>query len=147
MKISDDDRKLIDAIADRGEPLRTSTPQAEAAFERFSAEFERAYELVSSATRAGESTRIASDSDGYLIEVGRYTQKALDRFKNDAGQPETTSSSISLLTNAQVPVSVGSLGMVAGRRRGLTVFRASNAEGESFERKEDISRFRRTHGF
>src|SRR5215469_13650784 len=62
--------------------------------------------------------RLASDSDGYLIEVGRYTQKALDRFKNDAGQPETTSSSISLLTKAQGPVSVGSLPMVAGRRRG-----------------------------
>jgi|SRR5215469_12159051 len=47
--------------------------------------------------------RLASDSDGYLIEVGRYTQKALDRFKNDAGQPETTFSSISLLTEVQCP--------------------------------------------
>ena len=24
------------------------------------------------------------DPDGYLIEVGQYTQMALDRFKNDA---------------------------------------------------------------
>src|SRR5215472_11107614 len=88
------------------------------------------------ATRAGESTRIASDSDGYLIEVGRYTQKALDRFRNDAGQPEMTSSSISLLTEAQGPVSVGSLPMVAGRRRGLTVFRRRTRKGSPWNEKK-----------
>ena len=48
VKISDDDRKLLNAIVDQGEPLKTSTPQEEAAFERFLVEFERAYELVSS---------------------------------------------------------------------------------------------------
>jgi hypothetical protein len=47
MKIGDDDWKLLDAIADRGETLQTCTPQEEAAVERFSAEFERAYDLVS----------------------------------------------------------------------------------------------------
>jgi hypothetical protein len=48
MKIRDDDWKLLDAIADRGEHLQTRTPQEEAALERFSAEFERAYKLLSS---------------------------------------------------------------------------------------------------
>jgi hypothetical protein len=57
MKISEDDRKLLDAIVDRGEPLQTSTPQEEAAVERFSAEFERAYGLVSGQRQAAESKR------------------------------------------------------------------------------------------
>jgi hypothetical protein len=48
MKASDDDRKLLDAIVDRVEPLQTCTPEENAAMERFSVEFERAYELVSS---------------------------------------------------------------------------------------------------
>jgi len=55
MKIGDDDWKLLDAIADRGETLQTCTPQEEAAVERFSAEFERAHELVMGLRQAAES--------------------------------------------------------------------------------------------
>ena len=53
MKIPDDDSKLLDAIADRGEPVQTCAPKKEAAFERFSAEFDRASELVSSRHSSG----------------------------------------------------------------------------------------------
>jgi hypothetical protein len=53
MKIGDDDWKVFDAIFERGEPLQTCTPQEEAAFERFSAEFDRASELVSSRHSSG----------------------------------------------------------------------------------------------
>jgi hypothetical protein len=48
MKVSDDDKKLIDAIFGLGEPLQTRTPEEEATFERFSAELKRAYGLISS---------------------------------------------------------------------------------------------------
>ena len=57
MKIGNDDWKLLDPIADRGETLQTCTPQEEAAVERFSAEFERAHELVMGLRRAAESKR------------------------------------------------------------------------------------------
>jgi len=39
MKISDDDRKVFDAIFERAEPLQTRTPEEDAAMERFSSEF------------------------------------------------------------------------------------------------------------
>ena len=45
MRIPDADNGLLDAINERGEAC---TAEEEAAMERFSAEFERAYRLVSS---------------------------------------------------------------------------------------------------
>ena len=55
MHIPDADEGLLDAINERGEAC---TPQEDAAMERFSAEFEKAYALVSSRQRAVEPKRV-----------------------------------------------------------------------------------------
>jgi len=64
MKISDDDRKGLDAIVDPGEPLKTSTPQEEVAFERFSVEFERTYALIQRAAGKVADPRICQLKTG-----------------------------------------------------------------------------------
>jgi hypothetical protein len=45
MRLSDEDRKLLHVITDRGEAC---TPEEQAAWDRFSAERERAFKIVSS---------------------------------------------------------------------------------------------------
>jgi len=57
MQINDSDSKLIDVIADRGEP---TTPAERAACDRFLAEYERAYDQVSGSQ--------ASGANGLLLE-------------------------------------------------------------------------------
>lgn len=49
MRVSDEDDKLLDAIAAHGEP---STPEEQAALDRFSAEFEAAFKRVTAARRS-----------------------------------------------------------------------------------------------
>lgn len=58
MKISYDDRQLVGAIHDRGEPLVAFGPEEEVALERFSAEFERASALVRSQREAVKPKRV-----------------------------------------------------------------------------------------
>ena len=48
MHLTYEDRVLLDAIADRGEPATACTPEEQAALDRFSAEFEAAFKTVSS---------------------------------------------------------------------------------------------------
>ena len=56
MRIPNNDERLLDTIGERGEAC---TPEEEAALDRFSAEYERAYALVSSWQRAAETRRIS----------------------------------------------------------------------------------------
>jgi hypothetical protein len=87
MKISDDDRKLLDAIVDRGEPPKTSTPQVGAAFEQFSAEFERMYALIQRATgKVGSSENLSVDrcrqvEDDHLGAGGRLQRAKVAALK------------------------------------------------------------------
>ena len=52
MRFSYEDRELLDAIAERGE---ASTPEEQAFLQRFSAEFEAAFKMVSSRKRGRNS--------------------------------------------------------------------------------------------
>ena len=47
MRVSDEDFALVEAVLDRGEPFETSTPQEQAAGERFSKELEAAVLKIS----------------------------------------------------------------------------------------------------
>ena len=51
MHLSYEDRQLVHVISPRSDPLKTCTPEEQAVLERFSAEYQRAFKLVSSRRR------------------------------------------------------------------------------------------------